>query len=104
MGANYLVMQHHIPEDWNKSLVLPWRQRKQVNSMLIGHQITSHPRHINVLSVVGIMMRYKLDGPGVEPWWRQEIFCSPCLSRLALGSTQPPLQWAPWLFKAARAW
>jgi hypothetical protein len=23
MGANYLVMQHHIPEDWNKSLVLP---------------------------------------------------------------------------------
>jgi len=77
--------------------------------MFTGHQITScHIQEdITVLNVVSIMTCCRLDGPAFDLWWRQEIFCSPCLSRLALGPTRPPLQWASWLFtkgKALRAW
>jgi len=34
---------------------------------------------------------YGLDGPGIEVRW-DEIFR---LSRMALGPTQPPVQWVP---------
>jgi hypothetical protein len=47
-------------------------------------------------SIVGIATRYGLEGPGIESG-----------SRLALGSTQPPILWVPGLFpggKAAGAW
>jgi hypothetical protein len=31
-----------------------------------------------------------LNGPGIESWWWRDF---PCLSRPALGPTQPPVQW-----------
>jgi len=55
-------------------------------------------------SVVGIATLYRLDGPGNESWWGQDLSH---LSRPALGLTQPPIQWVPGLFsggKAAEAW
>ena len=45
-------------------------------------------------SSVVIATGYGLDGPGIElRWWRD----FPDMSRPALGSTQPPVQWEPGL-------
>jgi len=41
-------------------------------------------------SSVGIATGYGLDGPGIESRWRRDF---PPLSRPALGTTQPPVQW-----------
>ena len=41
-------------------------------------------------SVVGIVIRYRLDGPGIESQWRRFF---PHLSRPALRPTLPPVQW-----------
>ena len=46
-------------------------------------------------SSVGIATGYGLDGPGIEYRWGVGDF--PHLSRPALGSTQPPVQWVPGL-------
>jgi hypothetical protein len=43
-------------------------------------------------SSVGIATRYVLDGPRIESRWGQDF---PHLSELALGPTQPPIQWVP---------
>ena len=45
-------------------------------------------------SAVGIATRYGLDGPGIKSRWGRDF---PHLSRLALGPTQPPVQWVPGL-------
>ena len=45
-------------------------------------------------SSVGIATGYGLDGPGIESRWGRDFSH---LSRRALGSTQPPVQWVPGL-------
>jgi len=55
-------------------------------------------------SVVSIAALCGLDGLGIESWWGQDFFH---LSRMALGPTQPPIQWVPGFYprgKAARVW
>jgi len=49
---------------------------------------------------VSIATHYGLDGPGMESWWGRDF---PHLSRLAPGSTQPPIQWVPGLFLSDKA-
>ena len=41
-------------------------------------------------SVEGVATAYGLDGPGIESRWGRDF---PHLSRPALRSTQPPVQW-----------
>jgi hypothetical protein len=41
-------------------------------------------------SSVGIATGYGLDGPGIESQWGRNFSHT---SRMALGSTQPPVQW-----------
>jgi len=45
-------------------------------------------------SVASIATGYGLDGPEIESRWMRDF---PHLSRPALGSTQPPVQWVPGL-------
>jgi hypothetical protein len=45
-------------------------------------------------SSFGIATDYVLDGPAIESQWERDFSH---MSRLALGSTQPPVQWVPGL-------
>jgi hypothetical protein len=43
-------------------------------------------------SIVGIVTRYGLEGPGIESWWGQDFLH---VSRPAPEPTQSPVQWVP---------
>jgi hypothetical protein len=71
----------------------PWPEISLTTLRAVGRNSVDH-----------IVTRHGLDGPGIESRWGRNVSH---LSRPALGSTQPPLQWEPWVFpegKAARAW
>jgi len=51
-------------------------------------------------SSVSITTGYGLDGPGIESRWKRD---SPRLSRPALGSKQPSLEWVP-VFPRGKQW
>jgi hypothetical protein len=51
-------------------------------------------------SAAGIVIRLRAGQPGFDSWQGQEIFLYATVSRLALGPTQPSIQWvsgAPFL-------
>jgi hypothetical protein len=50
-------------------------------------------------SSVGVATRYGLEGPGIEFRWGRDF---PHLSRPALGTTQPPVQWVEGLSRGQR--
>jgi len=50
------------------------------------------------VSVVGIASRYGMNGPGIESRLGRDF---PHLSRPALGSTQPPVQWVTVLYQGS---
>ena len=50
--------------------------------------------------VVGIKTGYMLDGPGTESRRGRDF---PYLSRPALGTTQPPVQWVPCLSRGVKS-
>jgi hypothetical protein len=52
--------------------------------------LLQYSRTCRLGSVVSIATGYRLDGPRIESWWGQDFLH---LSRLALGPTQPPVQW-----------
>ena len=55
-------------------------------------------------SSVSIVTRYGLDGPGIESRLGRDF---PHMSRPALETNQPPIQWVPGFYpggKAAGAW
>jgi hypothetical protein len=50
-------------------------------------------------SVVRIVKNYGLDGPGIESQWGRDFLHT---TRLVLGPTQHPVQWAPGLFPGGK--
>jgi hypothetical protein len=51
-------------------------------------------------SSVSIATGYRLDSPGIKSRWGWDF---PHLSRLALGPTQPPVQWVPYLSRGVKS-
>jgi hypothetical protein len=79
-----------------------WRQRLLLcNVTLYQNMLRFYVRARVTQS--GLWLRYGLDGPDFEPRLEKEDFCSPYLSRPALGPTQPPLQGVHGLFSWGKA-
>jgi len=75
-----------------------WRNR---SGEVYGHYLLYV---VNWTNVVGVGTHCGLDCLGIKSRWGWDFLCS---SRLALGSTQPPVQWALGLFpgyKVAWVW
>ena len=65
------------------------RSSRNVGTYLSNHRTSPFRRIYYTYCADGIATSYKLDGPGIEFQYTQYF---PHLSRLALGSTQPPVQ------------
>ena len=68
------------------------RERLRGLSRIIFNYVMT--KYVGRDSSVGIATRYRLDGPGIE-FRLGRYFSHP--PRLALGPTQPPVQWVPGL-------
>jgi hypothetical protein len=70
--------------------VLPVRQKEQLPNWVLGSFRACTFYHVPVVrgrdSSVGIVTRFGLDGPGIEPQWGQDF---PHLYRTALGFHPP---------------
>jgi len=57
--------------------------------------------NINIMYTqwAGIATGYGMDGPGIDSRWGRDF---PHLSRPVMGSTQPPVRWAPGLFRGIK--
>jgi hypothetical protein len=66
----------------------------------LGVDYITPPSQCGLGSIVGIVTGYGLDDPGIESRWGRDI---PHLSRLALGTIEPPVQWVPGLSRGLRA-
>jgi hypothetical protein len=84
------ILFHQDNKFYNK-----YKSSKTKEKFSVLNCLSSEGRH----SSVGIATGYGLDCPGIESRWGREF---PHLSRPAVGSTQPPIQWVPCLSRGLR--